>query len=456
MSLGNPITEARTVHHDGVVTEKWAVDGSTDVLSLVNQGIDDSTGLPSALYDVADVKTDLIYDALGRLTGERPAEDAWWSYGYGLPAGKDGPTLTMARCSNGVTSCTESDSLSYATSNYDGLGRRIQETVHYPASSGVTKESREYEWNALGWKLSESTWGDEDLKTTWIGHDRYGRPAEVQLPGKNPISLFKYLGARAVMREERIVTAFGGGQTLDHKAELLDHLGRMVEVCEGMNDWWAGSCGGGAAQVTQYSYSPRDQLTKVCANLTGTTCGQERFFSFDGRGFLIGERHPEIGPSGNGWKTYTYDGAGRIKTRAITGATEFDLSYRYDAAGRLLELRQVSPSLPLKEFFYARTNDGDNRRRGKLVRALRHNWVSETNPLPAAFGAFDFIVSDHSNTKDAAAESRKRLLLNVSALVPALLPVRSASTSWANLKPLTTRFASSGPAKTRHPSALWR
>lgn len=58
-----------------------------------------------------------------------------------------------------------------------------------------------------------------------------GRPAEVWLPGKNPISLFKYLGARAVMRQEQIVTAFGGGQTSEHKAELLDHLGRMIEVC---------------------------------------------------------------------------------------------------------------------------------------------------------------------------------------------------------------------------------
>lgn len=33
-SLGNhPITEARTVYHVGVVTEKWAVDGTSDVLS---------------------------------------------------------------------------------------------------------------------------------------------------------------------------------------------------------------------------------------------------------------------------------------------------------------------------------------------------------------------------------------------------------------------------------------
>ena len=39
-----------------VVNEKWVVEGLTHVLSLVNQGIDNSTGLPSALYDEAPGK----------------------------------------------------------------------------------------------------------------------------------------------------------------------------------------------------------------------------------------------------------------------------------------------------------------------------------------------------------------------------------------------------------------
>jgi len=396
-----PIAETRQIYDAGVVTEKWAVAGGNssttgddvDILSLINQDIDSSTGLPSALYDVADVKTDLLYDALGRLTGEQPADDAWSSYSYSLPTATEGPKLTMARCANGATSCSSSQALSYASSDYDGLGRRVRETVYFPASFGTTSESRVFTWNALGWKLAQSTWGDEDLESTWSGFDRFGRPAEMHLPGKNPISLFQYLGARVVKRQERIVTGFGGAQTWDHKAELLDHLGRLIEVCEGMNVWWNGSCSG---EVTQYSYSPRDQLTKVCSHAAGSSCGQERIFAFDGRGFLTGEKHPEIGTNGNDWTTFTYDGAGRVKTRAIAGSTDFNLAYRYDAADRLLELRQQSPNRPLKEFFYARTNDGDNLRRGKLVRALRHNWVSPTSPLfTEPEGLLDFIVSDH-------------------------------------------------------------
>ena len=46
---------------------------------------------------------------------------------------------------------------------------------------------------------------------------------------------------------------------------------------------------------------------QVCAGPNGGGCAQQRLFTYDNRGFLTSEQHPEIGLNGHGTTHYAYD-----------------------------------------------------------------------------------------------------------------------------------------------------
>jgi len=107
---------------------------------------------------------------------------------------------------------------------------------------------------------------------------------------------------------------------------------------------------------------------------------------YDGLGFLLGEKHPELGPSGNGWTTYARDALGNPTLRSIAGDSSFNLGFKYDAAGRLIKVEELAVPRLLKEFSYARSNFGNSQRKGKLFQAKRHNWVDPVTPLENVTG----------------------------------------------------------------------
>ncbi|MCP4592778.1 MAG: hypothetical protein GY842_18750, partial [bacterium] len=165
-------------------------------------------------------------------------------------------------------------------------------------------------------------------------------------------------------------------------------------VCEGQPTAWTGNCDG---VETVYEYDESGNLAHVCSAATESGCGQERFFTRDNRGFLVSERHPEIGPTGNGWISYTYDVLGNVLSKTVAGTSEFDLRFTYDPASRLIRVDEVTGPVetrPLKEFYYARTNSGTDLRKGKLTRAKRHNWVDVVGPLLDRSGNLDAVISD--------------------------------------------------------------
>ena len=74
------------------------------------------------------------------------------------------------------------------------------------------------------------------------------------------------------------------------------------------------------------------------------------------------------------------------------------MRYRYDNANRLIAIDELltppSTVRPLKSFHYARGNNGDDLRAGKLVLAKRVNWVDIVDPLrPADSGIFPITLS---------------------------------------------------------------
>ena len=71
--------------------------------------------------------------------------------------------------------------------------------------------------------------------------------------------------------------------------------------------------------------------------------GQGRAFTYDNRGFLNWERHPEKGSSGNGTVNYSdYDArghAGRRREGVANG--DFDIQFAYDQAERLTAVKET-------------------------------------------------------------------------------------------------------------------
>ncbi|MCB1035582.1 MAG: hypothetical protein KDD47_17300, partial [Acidobacteria bacterium] len=128
----------------------------------------------------------------------------------------------------------------------------------------------------------------------------------------------------------------------------------------------------------------------------GPSTHQLRSFDYDGRGFLIRECHPEKGYTGTGTVGCVeyggYDALGSSGTRR-DGSDAFEVSFSYDLAGRLTQIRQGTATNPgplLKEYFYGRANSGSNLLEGKLCQAKRHNYL----PDPATGVATDFVVTE--------------------------------------------------------------
>ncbi|MCP4843567.1 MAG: RHS repeat protein, partial [Actinomycetia bacterium] len=211
--------------------------------------------------------------------------------------------------------------------------------------------------------------------------------------------MFKYTGERRIERSDKVATEAGGGETHVCYREDYDAFGRLVSVAENLASNGAGDCSPGATGlVTTYAYDEADRLSGVCATGGTAGCDQERFFTYDGRGFLTSEQHPEIGPGGNGIASYTYDASGNVLSKDISGTSDFALRYAYDPANRLITVDEVDgpdSTRPIKSFHYARGNDGTDLRAGKLVLSKRTNWVDIIGPLvnPEVTGTLPVVIS---------------------------------------------------------------
>ena len=94
---------------------------------------------------------------------------------------------------------------------------------------------------------------------------------------------------------------------------------------------------------------------------------QTRSYGYDGRGFLLSENLPEI----DGAVTYTRDAFGLVRKKS---SGPFNLTYVYDNAGRLTQLKDTFGGRVWKEWQWGTANQGNNLAKGQLIRAVRHNY----------------------------------------------------------------------------------
>ncbi|MCB1033631.1 MAG: hypothetical protein KDD47_07340, partial [Acidobacteria bacterium] len=290
---------------------------SVGFLSL-DRTIDQRTGLVASSRDAALVQTTYTYDGLGRLTAETPASDASTTYLYNRAVGTGKANVRIRRIANGGTAVREESWL-----YFDHFGRPEVEKRKMP--SGLLSKRTTLR-NALSWVTDVSEWeSDSGSHTAWTlyrDHDAFGRPTRVVPPdGAGHQVDLSYTGIRVMGRTVRVATGANGAETTATTTERYDRQGRLYQIVEP-------SAAGGANLTTTYGYDEGDRLSSAATGV------QTRTFTYDNRGFLTSECHPEKGTSGGGCMTYASCNAWGLAGRKTDGPN--DLRYLYDRAGRMV------------------------------------------------------------------------------------------------------------------------
>jgi RHS repeat-associated protein len=326
--------------------------------------VDANTGLPASAWDVSGIRSDYEYDGMGRLTWDKPTagHGAWSEYAYVNASGTARARVDVRQRANGSKSGTI---LARSQFLFDFMGRLATESQHDSASTWRSKNTT---WNSMGWKRSVTELGSS-AATIFKNYDPFGRPQTITPPtGTTHDVTLGYIGVRQVNR----TTRYNAANQLSTTTERYDRQGRLYQVIEP-------SGASGANTTTSYSYDVGGRLSAVF--MAGGGQSQGRDFTYDQRGLLLRERHPEKGTSGNGYVRYlSYDALGNpgrkidsVDSPTATAGAEVDLTFTYDRASRLTH--QYAKGVLFKTFEYGTANGTGDWRLGRMWRASRSNYV---------------------------------------------------------------------------------
>jgi hypothetical protein len=378
-SCGGVLTgESYAVAHDyqygSLKTSKH--EQAENTFDLADHEIDLNTGVVSKSYrfrtsgSFDGITTEYRYDKLGRLKQVKdPRSRTDYSY-QNQP-----PKITVSDYDTANSPVLVRTS----AAEFDVLGRVVRETRSMPEN--VTAE-RKTKYDSLGRKVEVTDWGA--TVPTVFTYDLFGRPIRVRAPDQTEDTALKiaYSGVSTVERTSKVRTS-GDATTLQLAnftdavtTEEYDRMGRLVRITEPSDGSFPS-----IRPVTEYTYDVAGHLTGVCAKGGGSSCGQIRTFSYDNRGFLLNETHPE-----NGTTTYAaYDARGHLRRRFLgtTVSNSFQhLGFVYDRAERLTQVHEADTSgnetRKLKLFAYWGVNNANGSNDyslGRLALAIRFNWV---------------------------------------------------------------------------------
>lgn len=391
MTLTAPRYRTDYTFTNGIMTKAQWFDGDVAKFLSIDRTVDDSTGLVTKSRDAAGVETLYDYDRMGRVTTVTPpAGIATSSFAY-FPAASSAFAY--------VEETTSSPLGTKKQYQFDRLGRLWREKSVMPDGTWSVKETL---YDGMGWKKSVSEAAtlpgvDDDAfvppyKTTYDTYDAFGRPLSVTAPDGSKTTM-TYVGTSFMSRAVKV--AMEQGLTDARTEETYDRFGHLIDVREpnGVH--------------TAYGYDAAGKLTDVCMNASSLgayapcTTGQPRSFTYDGRGFLEKERHPE-----NGLFRYTYDSRGHVTKKFRDDTTTYDLTFGYDFAERLRTVT-AGASTTLKSFDYGENppSSGD-KNTARLITATRHNYLHREDDAPGA--THDYTVTERYYYEDGAGrQSRK-------------------------------------------------
>jgi RHS repeat-associated protein len=376
--------------------------GNALSFKLLDRDIDFNTGLPTQERDPAGIADTFEYDNLSRVTLIRPVAGqnnrAWTQYQYiTATSGSSLRKLVVRK----INETNPNNVHKEQATTYDGFNRAIREEE---SMANGQRSKVETSYNAMGWKESVSEKQAASLsvtrKTQFLDFDSFGRPSRI-IPADGAAHEIRlsYGGIRSMTRSVKIGTTAtpAGGVTEEtvNTTEIRDHNGRLITVLENSSD-------PNNDMSATYGYDVGNRLSSVRITARNGTV-QDRFFTYDNRGFLLSEAHPELGinpANGTLNKTFYSDydprgNAANVREGAVGG--KFDLRMSYDRAERLVEIKENGGAgRLLKQFFFGTGQNDADRSNGKVKIAIRHNHhdrlgisvsVTETNTYGGIGGA---------------------------------------------------------------------
>ncbi|MGH3086935.1 MAG: hypothetical protein ACRDSJ_06400, partial [Rubrobacteraceae bacterium] len=362
-------------------TAQYQDAGGTDLsFKSLDLDIDLNTGLSKASRDTSAIKTDFEYDTMGRLRHSKPVapHDGWTETVYTRATSSTSLARTNVyrRSNGGATTLAQSETRA------DSFGRLSEELV---LMANGTWSTRKTTYNGLGLRASVSELGDTAKTTQFLAYDPFGRPGKVTPPDGTAHDVgLAYAGDRVRWRTVNVATSQDSGTIFETQAvtaEIYDRQGRLFQVVE--------PAGGLTAT---YGYDVGNRLKSVATTNGPTT--QTRLFTYDNRGFLRTERHPEKGNSGDGTVTYSnYDARGHAGRKVDGG---HDLTLTYDRAERVTQVRETGGAeRVLKAFTFGTSNVSGVWDNGKRKTADRYNYTTLPGASTAQIRETSFYAGRH-------------------------------------------------------------
>ncbi|MCP3994398.1 MAG: hypothetical protein GY722_04930, partial [bacterium] len=219
-------------------------------------------------------------------------------------------------------------------------------------------------------------------RTSYFDYDPFARAGTIRPPdGSDHDVTFAFQGIRKVTRTVSIGRILESGEPIflgddqvveaaTDRIEEYDIHGRLVSVTED-------SAGVDSEIVTRYTYDVGGRLRLASTPLAGGG-SQERSWTYDQRGFLLSESHPE---KGTDVVYFSYDPLGNAHRR-VDGPN--DVRFSFDRAGRLTDVEEGlagGGTRPLKSYAFGTSSTASNWANGKVVGAIGNNH------LPVAAGS---------------------------------------------------------------------
>lgn len=398
-ALGTATFEEQQVYQYGALAESFHVTPTGARVyseSDVEETIDRNTGLVASERDSAGLETRFTHDALGRLIWIKPSANhggAWINRSFRTPTGgsawSHGIRISEYRYPNGGGTALP-DRQHLWLDLFDNAP--VGEQVLMPDGRW---SRRRWIWGAAGDLTHESTTFDPvagGLRWTfYMEHDPFGRPRRLRPPeGAAHDTVIRYYGERKVERVMQSGHNYAGSATVSgvcYEAPVtytteLDFKGRVAREVE---DRPQPSPGLVVETIHGYDVADHRTRTETKRTVAGVTARSIQTRSYDGRGLLTQEN--QTSDQNGTWSRTTHlnvDARGNpVRTRSEGTSYYYPLTVRnfYDRAGRLVLVRdELSAESPWKEFEYASSNAAGDHRRGKLVRAVRHNYWNWTDP----------------------------------------------------------------------------
>ncbi|MFF3659118.1 polymorphic toxin-type HINT domain-containing protein [Streptomyces olivochromogenes] len=320
--------------------------------------VDPRWGLVTATADANKQRTDLEYDALGRLLkvwlpGRAKASETP-SLEYAYLVRNNGPVVTTTKSLLPNGSVATSHQLS------DGL-LRSRQTQTPAANSGRVVTTTDYDSRGLAVKEVGPFYNSAAVATTFVNvvDASEGTPRETETvydgAGRPTDEIFRIAGAekwrtKAAYHGDHTTVDPPAGET--PTATYSNAQGLTTKLLQ-----FKGSAPTGDADTTTYAYDVADRLTEA-----KDESGNAWSYEYDVRGRQTVAKDPDTGTT-----RMTYNDLDQVRT--TTDARETTLTYNYDKLGRQRSLYNGSTKLASWEYDSATVPGG----KGRLASATR--WI---------------------------------------------------------------------------------